>query len=256
MFLTRRVGTKVPEIAAVFWVIKLLTTAMGEATSDFFVLGYNRFVVVALGGLCLLIALIIQMRAPSYEPWKYWLTVAMVAVFGTMAADGLHIQFGVPYIVSTIFFAVVLAVVFMAWQKVEGTLSIHSIDTSRRELFYWATVLATFALGTAAGDLTATTMGLGYLASAGVFAALMLIPAIGYWRFHMNEILAFWFAYVLTRPLGASIADWLSKPKAISGLGLGDGKVALVLTLVIIALVAYLTVTHDDAPTDGGRLPA
>jgi uncharacterized membrane-anchored protein len=254
MFLERRTALKVPEIGVTFWVLKLLTTAMGEATSDFFVLSYNRFMMVALGGICLLVALIIQVASPRYVPWKYWLTVAMVAVFGTMAADALHIQLGVPYVASTSFFAVVLAVVFVLWQKYERTLSIHTIDSSRREVFYWATVLATFALGTAAGDMTATTFGLGYFPSAVVFTALILIPAVGFWRFHMNEVLAFWFAYVLTRPIGASIADWLSKSKGISGLGFGDGRVAIAFTVCIIALVGYLTITHTDDP-EGDAAP-
>src|SRR5580700_9752803 len=146
---------KVPEITALFWIIKLLTTAMGEATSDFFVLNYNQYVAVVCGGIVLAIALAIQFSARKYVAWIYWLAVSMVAVFGTMAADGLHVQLGVPYIASTIFFAIILAIVFYAWQKTEHTLSIHSIVTTRREFFYWATVLATFALGTAAGDLTA-----------------------------------------------------------------------------------------------------
>jgi uncharacterized membrane-anchored protein len=170
----------------------------------------------------------------------------MVAVSGTMAADVLHIQFGVPYAVTTPFFAVVLAAVFIAWHRVEGTLSIHSIRTPRREVFYWLTVMATFALGTALGDLTATTFHLGYLTSAVLFAALIAIPIIGFWRFRMNEVLAFWFAYVLTRPLGASIADWLSKPHNVGGLNLGDGQVALGFTVLIVGFVAYLTITHTD----------
>jgi uncharacterized membrane-anchored protein len=242
--------SKVPRITALFWVTKLLTTAMGEATSDYLVNRLNPVVAVGLGGLALIAALVLQFRARRYVPWTYWLTVAMVAVTGTMAADVLHKQFGVPYAVSTTFFAVVLAAVFVAWQRTEQSLSIHTITTPRREAFYWATVMATFALGTAAGDLVATTFKLGYFSATLVFVGLILIPAVGYWRFHMNEVLAFWFAYVVTRPIGASLADWTSKPTQTSGLGWGDGPVALVLIIVIVLMVGYLTVSGRDTPDD------
>jgi len=242
MDLTRRTPSKVPEITALFWATKLLTTAMGESTSDYLVVRMNPVVAVGLGTVVLLGALILQFRAARYIPWTYWFTVLMVAIVGTMAADVLHKQFHVPYSASTAFFAVVLIVVFVVWHRVEGTLSIHSIVTPRREMFYWAAVMATFALGTAAGDLAAKTIGLGYLTSAVLFAALMAVPALGYWRFHLNAILAFWTAYVLTRPLGASIADWLGKPKALSGLGWGDGVVTGIFALLIVACVGYLTV--------------
>jgi uncharacterized membrane-anchored protein len=172
----------------------------------------------------------------------------MVAITGTMAADVLHIQFGVPYAVSTPFFAAVLAVVFIAWHRTEGTLSIHSIDSPRREAFYWATVMSTFAMGTALGDLTATTLHLGYLVSAVLFAGLMVIPAAGYRFFGLNAILAFWFAYVLTRPLGASIADWLSKPHGVGGLALGDGPVAFGFAVLIVVCVGYLTALDGRVP--------
>ncbi len=239
--LTRQTLRKVPEITLVFWIIKLLTTAMGESASDFLVFRINPYLAVALGAVALIIALLLQFAVRKYVPWIYWLAVAMVAVFGTMAADVLHIQLGVPYILSTLFFAVVLAAVFVAWYKSEGTLSIHSINTRRRELFYWATVLATFALGTAAGDMTATTLGLGYLTSAFLFMALIVIPALAY-LFGFSEIAAFWAAYILTRPIGASFADWLGKPKSVGGLGLGDGHVSLSLTIIIVLFVGYLTV--------------
>jgi uncharacterized membrane-anchored protein len=247
MDLTRRTLRKVPEITALFWVTKLLTTAMGESTSDYLVKTINPVVAVGLGGIVLIGALILQFRASRYVPWTYWFTVLMVAIVGTMAADVLHIQFHVPYVVTTIFFAVVLAVVFVAWHRTERTLSIHSIVTPRREIFYWAAVMATFALGTAAGDLTATTLGLGYFTSAVLFAALIAVPAVGYWRFHLNAILAFWTAYVLTRPVGASIADGLGKPKAVSGLGWGDGTVTLIFALLIAACVGYLTLADRRA---------
>src|ERR1700691_1454128 len=176
----RQTLRKVPEITAIFWITKILTTAMGEATSDFFVLRINPYIAVMLGSVALAIALILQFSVRKYITWIYWLTVAMVAVFGTMMADVLHIQFGIPYILTTIFFAIMLAIVFILWQKSEKTLSIHMINNPRRELFYWATVLSTFALGTAAGDLTATTFGWGYLASGIVFAFVVAVPAVLY----------------------------------------------------------------------------
>lgn len=247
--LTERALLKVPEVTVFFWIVKLLTTAMGESTSDYLVYQIDPYVAVALASVGLAVAFILQFLARRYVAWIYWLTVAMVAVFGTMAADVTHVVMGIPYLVSTVVFASALAVVFVAWYAVEGTLSIHSIDSLRRELFYWATVMATFALGTAAGDMTASTLGLGYFPSLLLFAILFVAPALAYWRFHVNGIAAFWFAYVVTRPLGASLADWLGKPY-LGGLGLGDVKVAPVLTILIVVFVLYLTVTRVDTQTD------
>jgi uncharacterized membrane-anchored protein len=170
----------------------------------------------------------------------------MVSVFGTMAADVLHVGLGIPYLVSTAVFTVALAAVFAVWYATEKTLSIHSIHTRRREAFYWATVLTTFALGTAAGDMTATTMGLGYFASGVMFAVVIAIPAIAHWKAGLNAIVAFWFAYIVTRPLGASFADWMGVPHSRTGLGLGTGPVSLVLAVVIIGFVGYLTATRKD----------
>jgi len=246
MIFPKPILRKVPEITAFFWIIKLLSTAMGEATSDFLVNDYNHYLAVLVGAVALAIALCIQFKTDRYNAWAYWLTVSMVAVFGTMAADGLHIQLHVPYATSTVIFAFVLAAVFIAWQKVEGTLSIHTITTRRRELFYWATILATFALGTAAGDLTATTLGLGYFSAGLLFTGLILIPAIVFYFTKKHAILWFWMAYILTRPLGASFADWTSKPKGISGLNLGGGHVAIVLTIIIVIFVAYLAISKVD----------
>ncbi len=236
---------KVPEVTIYFWIIKLLSTAMGESTSDYLVYHINPYVAVALGGIGLVAALLLQLLVRRYIPWIYWLAVVMVAIFGTMAADVLHVVLGVPYLVSTVFFILVLATIFIVWYASEKTLSIHSINTLRRELFYWATVMATFALGTAAGDMTADTLHLGYFSSGVLFAILFAIPALAYWRFRLNAIVAFWFAYIMTRPLGASFADWFGKP-ILGGLGLGDTKVALVLTIFIIIFVGYVTVTHKD----------
>lgn len=231
---------KVPEITLLFWVVKVLTTGMGEATSDYLVHRFPPPPMVVLSGLVLAAALWVQLAADRYRVWTYWIAVVMVAVFGTMAADALHIGLHVPYVVSTTIFAVTLAAIFVLWKRSEGTLSIHSITTRRRELFYWATVMATFALGTAAGDMTARTLGLGYLGSGVMFAALIAVPAIGWRWFGWNSVFAFWFAYVVTRPLGASFADWMGVPKTLGGLGWGRGVVAIGLTILIVAFVAYL----------------
>jgi uncharacterized membrane-anchored protein len=246
----RHAFSKVPEITAYFWIVKALTTAMGESTSDFLVHALVPEVAVVLGGIAFAVALYLQFTKHRYVPWAYWLAVAMVGVFGTMAADVLHVGLGVPYIASTIFYAIVLAAVFRTWYVSEGTLSIHSITTPRRELFYWAAVLATFALGTAAGDLTAVTVGIGYFGSILLFAAIIAVPAFGYFRLDWNPILSFWFAYVVTRPLGASVADWLAVSHARGGLALGTGPVSLVLAAAIAAFVYYLARTGKDIPAD------
>jgi uncharacterized membrane-anchored protein len=238
---------KVPEITVYFWIIKLLTTAMGEVTSDYLVTHIDPIIAVALGGIGLAIALILQFSVRRYIPWIYWLTVVMVAIFGTMAADVLHVGLGIPYFVSATSFAIALIAIFIVWYMSEKTLSIHSIYTRRRELFYWATVMATFALGTATGDMTASTMGLGYLSSGLMFTILIAIPALAFWLFGLNEIIAFWLTYILTRPLGASFADWMGRSRSLSGLGLGTGSVSLGLTILIVGFVGYLTVTHKDS---------
>jgi uncharacterized membrane-anchored protein len=219
---------------------------MGEATSDFLVHLLPPVVAVGLGFIGFVIALVLQFSVRRYIAWTYWLAVVMVGVFGTMAADVLHVGFGVPYFASSTLYAVVLTAVFVTWQRTEGTLSIHSIDTPRRELFYWAAVVSTFALGTAVGDLTATTLKLGYFNSMLLFAGIITIPAIGFRWFHWNPIFSFWFAYVITRPLGASFADWLGKPTNVSGLGWGDGRVSLCLTVIIAGLVVFLALTKRD----------
>ena len=241
----RPLAAKVPEIAVLFWVLKLLTTGMGEAMSD--AMGQRSVPVAgAVGILGLGLAFVLQFRTRQYEAVVYWFTVMMVAIFGTMAADGVHDGASVPYAVTTPVFALVVAAVFFLWYRSEGTLSIHTITTRRREAYYWAAVLATFALGTAAGDLTALSLNLGFLASAVFFAGLIAIPAVGWWRFGLNPIVAFWAAYVITRPLGASFADWFSKPPAQSGLGLGDATVSLLALGVFVVLVAYAAVTRRD----------
>lgn len=262
-WLTRSGPLRVPQITVAFWIVKGLSTAMGEATSDYLVHAMAPAVAVVLGFAGLVVALALQFRQARYVAWTYWLAVVMVGIFGTMAADVVHVGLGVPYTASTVFYAVLLAAVFALWQRTERTLSIHSIDTPRRELFYWAAVGATFALGTALGDFTAYTLHLGYFPSAVIFAACILIPAAGFRWLHWSNVFSFWFAYVVTRPLGASLADGLGKAKSDSGLGLGGGHVALVIGLVIVAIVAYLAVSGRDVqqtpptvtppPGDDGR---
>ena len=253
----RDLARKVPAITILFWVVKVLTTAMGESASDYLVHVIDPVIAVAVGGVGLAGALALQLRTRRYNAWIYWFAVAMVAVFGTMAADVLHIVIGVPYLYSTIFFAVSLGAIFALWYGIEKTLSIHKIDTSRRELFYWATVMATFALGTAAGDMTAITLHLGYLNSGILFAGLIaLVTAahyairgvfeLEYRRQSRNAVLAFWLAYVITRPLGASFADWIGKAPAFGGLGWGDGAVTLGLSAMIIGFVWFLAETRID----------
>jgi uncharacterized membrane-anchored protein len=242
-------ASKVPEVTVAFWITKGLTTGMGESSSDYLVHLLPPVVAVALGGIALVAALALQFAARRYVPWIYWLAVAAVGVFGTMAADVLHVGLGVPYLVSTAFFAVALGVVFALWYGSEKTLSIHSIHTPRREAFYWAAVMTTFALGTAAGDMSAVTLHLGYLSSGVMFAIVIAVPALARWRFGMNAIAAFWFAYIATRPLGASFADWMGVSHARGGLDLGAGRVSLALASLIVVFVVYLSLTHAEVPS-------
>jgi uncharacterized membrane-anchored protein len=240
----RALAVKVPEITLIFWVLKLLTTGMGEAMSDF--MGqHNVPIAAAVGIFGLAFALWLQLRTPEYRAPVYWFAVMMVAIFGTMAADGIHDGANIPYSVTTPVFAAVVAVTFLLWHRSEGTLSIHSINTRRREGFYWTAVLATFALGTAAGDLTAYSLNLGFWESAVLFALIIAIPAVGRARGRFNPIFAFWFAYVVTRPLGASFADGFSKPTN-GGLSLGDRTVSLIALVVFVGLVAWVTITKRD----------
>jgi uncharacterized membrane-anchored protein len=239
--------TKVPKLTAYFWIIKILTTGMGEAVSDYLDHRLNPFVAGGVAFVAFIIALTVQFKRKSYVPWAYWLAASMVAVFGTMAADGLHVELGVPYIASAIFYAFVLAAIFSVWFKSEGTLSIHSIHTARREVFYWLAVLSTFAMGTALGDLTANTFGLGYFASGILFAIVFALPAVTFFLWRSSPVLTFWFAYIVTRPLGASFADWLGVPKNLGGLDFGRGVVSLTLIIIIAALVGFVSITHKDS---------
>jgi uncharacterized membrane-anchored protein len=239
-------AAKVPEITALFWVIKVLTTGMGEATSDWMV-GISIAVAGVVGALGFCVAMWLQFRTPRYVAAIYWFAVMMVAVFGTMVADGPHKELGIPYVVTTSGYAIALAVIFILWYRSEGTLSIHSIVTRRRETYYWLTVLATFALGTAAGDWAAVTLGLGYFSAGVLFAVVIAVPLVAWAGFGLNPVVTFWFAYVVTRPIGASFADWLGKPHSrAGGLGYGDGIVAGIATIVIGVLVAWLAITRSD----------
>lgn len=245
-FFERKLTRKVPEVILLFWIIKLFTTALGESTSDFLVHTLDPVIAVLIGAVAFFVSIVIQLLMRKYSTWIYWLTVTMVAIFGTMAADVLHIGLGIPYLVSTIFFAICLIIVFFIWYKVEKTLSIHSIATPRRELFYWATVITTFALGTAAGDMTAVTFNLGYLDSGLLFAILFVAPLVGYKFLGANEVLTFWFAYIMTRPFGASFADWFGRTADTGGIGFGTGRTSIVLAVFIIIFVAYLAVSKKD----------
>lgn len=246
----RRALSKVPEVTAYFWITKVLTTGMGEAASDFLTRVFGNVPAVGLGALALAGALVLQFRAPRYTAWIYWTAVVMVSVFGTMAADVLHVGLHVPYVASTAFYLVALIAIFMVWNASEKTLSIHSIHTPRRELFYWLTVMATFALGTAAGDMTAVTLHLGYFSSGVMFAVLIAVPAVAHRSFRLGAIPAFWLAYIVTRPLGASFADWMAVSKARGGLNMGLGPVTLAWSLAILGFVGYLAVSHRDTPVD------
>jgi len=239
---SRRVSaSKVPEVGVVFWVAKIMTTGMGETISDDLVHRFPPVPVVAVSGVVLAVALGLQFTADRYIPWRYWTACSMVSVFGTMVADVLHVQFNVPYLASTVFFLAALGVCFGSWRALEGTLSVHSIITRRRELFYWATVMITFALGTALGDMTAITLKLGYFSSGVMFTAAIAVPAIAFLVLRSNEVLAFWCAYVVTRPLGASFADWIGAPHSRGGLDFGFGSISAVLGLGIVVLVGLMS---------------
>jgi uncharacterized membrane-anchored protein len=238
-------AAKVPEIIALFWVVKILTTAGGEATSDYLKTWGN----IGGGGTeaaLFVIGLVLQFGTRRYRAISYWFLAYAIAIFGTGVSDFLHLDVHIPYVGTTVLWAVMLAAIFLCWYRMEGTLSIHSITTQRRECFYWATVFATFALGTALGDYTATALGLGYLASGTVFGVVILIPAVAWWKLGLNDVAAFWFAYVVTRPLGASVADSISKPANTSGIGFGDGPTTVVFTVAVAVLVLYLAIARPD----------
>ncbi|HUB69760.1 MAG TPA: hypothetical protein VL984_05020 [Acidimicrobiales bacterium] len=238
-------AAKVPEVIFAFWVAKILTTAGGEATSDYLKTWGN----IKGGGtevLLFVAGLVVQFATRRYRAFAYWALAYAIAIFGTGVSDFLHLDVHIPYAGTTVLWAVVLAAVFWLWQGAEGTLSIHSITTQRREAFYWATVFATFALGTALGDFTAASLNLGYLTSGILFGVLIFLPALAWWRFGLSSIAAFWMSYVVTRPLGASFADYISKPRSISGINFGDGPTAIVFAAAVFVLVTYLAIVRPD----------
>jgi uncharacterized membrane-anchored protein len=247
-FFAEPVAAKVPEITLLFWVIKILTTAGGEATSDYLSLS-SRLEAGCIEVAIFLVALVWQFRTRRYVAAAYWLLAYAIAIFGTGVADAMHLVVGIPYAGTTVLWAVVLAIVFWLWYRSEHTLSIHSILTQRREIYYWCVVFATFALGTALGDFTATALHLGYLASGILFFFVILIPAVAYSRFGLNPVVAFWFA---------SFADYFSKPHSTSGANFGDATVAVVAAVLVALLVGYLSVTRRDIqrpehPEQAGR---
>jgi uncharacterized membrane-anchored protein len=245
-----RLFSKVPEVTVFFWVIKVMATTVGETAADFL----NDHVGLGLTGTTLLMsvllvgALAVQFRSERYVPVIYWVTVVLISVVGTLASDNLVDNFGVPLVVTTVAFGVALAITFAAWYRQERTLSIHTIVTPRREAFYWAAILFTFALGTSAGDLLAEQLSLGYLLSAVLFGAAIAAVAVAWRHFGADAVLTFWAAYILTRPLGASMGDELSQPHRHGGLGLGTTATSAVFLVVILALVSYLTVSKRDTP--------
>ncbi|GGM50120.1 hypothetical protein ACFFX1_20100 [Dactylosporangium sucinum] len=249
MKIARRTANKVPEVTVYFWIIKVLATTVGETAADLLNmnLGLGLTWTTIVMAVLTAAAVTLQFRAERYVPWRYWLVVILVSVVGTLITDNLVDNFGVPLEVTTAVFAVALAATFILWYRGERTLSIHTIVTTKREWYYWAAILFTFALGTAAGDLLAERVSLGYLASAGVFAAAIALIGLGYRLRLLGAVLAFWAAYVLTRPLGASVGDWLSQPRDNGGLGLGTVGPSAVFLVASVALVAYLTRSRADA---------
>jgi len=245
--ITRQIFNKVPEVTLYFWIIKILCTTVGETAADFLNVNLNFGLTGTsiVTGVLLLIALFFQLRVKKYIPSIYWLTVAIVSVFGTLVTDNLTDSMGVPLEVSTIIFSILLGLTFLIWYSQEKTLSMHSIFTRRREVFYWFAILFTFALGTAAGDLMAEGLGLGYLTTGLIVAAVIGIMAVA-WRLRLHSVLSFWIIYILTRPLGASIGDYLSQPGNHGGLGLGVTLTSVIFVGGIFALVVYLSLTKRD----------
>jgi len=248
--LNRSALVKVPEITAYFWIIKVLSTTVGETFADYInnTLGFGSQGTLLFMSACLVVSLVWQFKLNSYFAPAYWLSVVLISVTGTLITDNMTDNLHISLIASSIIFSVALAAVFVAWFKTERSLSIHSVDNFRREVFYWLTILFTFALGTAAGDLFAEKFALGYFTSLLVFAASIVVFAAA-WRFKLiNSVLAFWATYVVTRPLGASIGDFLAQPKDTSGIGLGTTTTSLIFLSAILILVSFLQISKKDAP--------
>jgi uncharacterized membrane-anchored protein len=244
----RQMLNKVPEVMIFFWIIKIMATTVGETAADFLNmdLGLGLTNTTLVMSVFLVIMLFVQFRSRTYVPWIYWLTVVLISVVGTLVTDNLTDNFGVPLGTTTVIFSVALMLVFLAWFASEHTLSIHSIYTTKREVFYWLTILFTFALGTAAGDLIAEGLNLGYWLSALMFAGLIGVVTIAHYYFKLGAVPAFWMAYILTRPFGASLGDYLSQPRDEGGLALGTVGTSAIFLVTILCLVIYLTKTKRD----------
>jgi uncharacterized membrane-anchored protein len=240
---------KVPEVTLVFWIIKILCTTVGETGADFLIfnLNFGLLLTSLLMVIPLAIFLVMQIRHKKYVPWLYWVTVVLISIVGTLITDNLVDNLGVPLELTTIAFSIALLLTFALWYASENTLSIHTIYTKKREFFYWAAILFTFALGTAAGDLVAESLNLGYVISAMIFGGLIGLVSLDYYVFKSNAVLSFWIAYILTRPLGASIGDYLSQPTDKGGLGLSSAAINLIFFITILGLVRYLTLQQRNA---------
>src|SRR6195952_849480 len=238
--------SKVSEATALFWIIKVLTTGMGEVVSDA-LMEWSIIAAVLGAGSLLAAALVWQFRTTRYRVWPYWSAVAMVSVFGTMVADGIRRGLGFSFVTTTIIFAIAVALSLGLWYRSERTLSIHSITTRKREIFYWCTVMATFALGTALGDMTASTLGWGFMDSGLLYIGLILLPAVAYRFLGLNGVVAFWASYIVTRPLGASFADWAWVPHPW-GAGLGKTVTALITVAAFLILVIWAARTRNGEP--------
>ncbi len=247
----RAMFNKVPEVTLIFWLVKMMSTTVGETAADYMIfdLRYGLTTSSIVMGVLLVVALAWQLALKRYIPEPYWLAVVMVSIFGTLVTDNLTDQFGVPLAVSTAVFSVALIAMFAIWYAVERTLSIEAIDTRRRELFYWTAILITFALGTAAGDWVGEGLGLGYGASAILFGVLIGATAVAHYMFHANGVATFWIAYVLTRPLGASLGDLLAQSPHHGGLGLGTTDTSIVFLVLIVAMVAFMRLSRPHGAT-------
>jgi uncharacterized membrane-anchored protein len=248
-----RMLNKVPEITVYFWVIKVLCTTVGETFADNLNenLGLGLTDTSYIMGAALIAVLVAQFRARRYIPGIYWLAVVLISVVGTLVSDNLVENYGVTLEATTIGFSICLVAVFATWYAVERTLSVHTIYTTRRETFYWLAILFTFALGTSAGDFLSEQLELGYLAALGIFAGAIVVVAVLHFGLRMNAILSFWLAYILTRPLGASIGDYLASPTSEGGLGLGTNLTSIIFLSTILALVVFLAVSKRDVIRSG-----
>ena len=238
---------RVPPVTVDFWLIKLMAVTMGETAADYLAvnMGLGLTVTSLIMGAILAGAIALQFLQKRYVPWVYWTAVVLISIVGTLITDNLTDNFGVPLETSTVAFSIALIVTFIAWKGLEGTLSIHSISTDRRETFYWLAILFTFALGTAVGDLVSEVFGFGYVTTGLLFASVIGIIAFAYYVMKVDGILAFWLAYIFTRPLGASLGDYLSQPVEYGGLGLGTIYTSLLFLAFIAAIVVFMTVRYE-----------